>query len=55
MGDSNNSHTQKINYFKVGKYLEAIRYFFSIYPETLDQLHSEWKLDVISSTFQVLF
>ena len=27
MGDSNNSPTQKINYFMVGEYLEAIRYF----------------------------
>ena len=26
MGDSNNSPTQKINYFKVGEYLEALRY-----------------------------
>ena len=28
MGDSNNSPTQKINYFKVGEYLEVIRYVF---------------------------
>ena len=26
MGDSNNSPAQKINYFKVGEYLQAIRY-----------------------------
>ena len=29
MGDSNNSPTQKINYFKVGEYLEAVRYSYS--------------------------
>ena len=28
MGDSNNSPTQKIYYFKVGEYLEAIQYIF---------------------------
>ena len=26
MCNSNNSPTQKINYFKVGEYLEAVRY-----------------------------
>ena len=26
MGDSNHLPTQKINYFKVGEYLEAVRY-----------------------------
>ena len=26
MGDSNNLLTQNINYFKVGEYLEAVRY-----------------------------
>ena len=30
MGDSNNSPTQKINYFNVGEYLEAIRYDYFI-------------------------
>ena len=31
MGDSNNLPTQKINYFKVGEYLEAIRYSLLVY------------------------
>ena len=31
MGNSDNSPIQKIYYFKVGEYLEAVRYIVSIY------------------------